>query len=136
MDKKWMPITAGILDIIYGGGEALMGLFAVTVAPGLAGGGMMRTEEVILWAFLIPIIIFGIADGMNVTSIQTLLAGLTPMEYRAAFMSVNATVLRLGLTLGPLLMRAIFGVWGIAGVFYAGASLSIVTFMLMVIMLK
>jgi MFS family permease len=89
-----------------------------------------------LWAFLIPIIIFGIADGMNVTSIHTLLAGLTPMEYRAAFMSVNATVLRLGLTLGPLLMGAIFGVWGIASVFYAGASLSIVMFMLMVIMLK
>jgi predicted MFS family arabinose efflux permease len=73
---------------------------------------------------------------MNVTSIQTLLAGLTPNEYRAAFMSVNATVLRLGQTLGPLLMGAIFGVWGIASVFYAGASLSIVTFMLMVIMLK
>ena len=33
-----------------------------------------------LWAFLIPIIIFGIAHGVNIPNLQTLLAGLAPDE--------------------------------------------------------
>jgi ACDE family multidrug resistance protein len=88
-----------------------------------------------LWALLIPIIIFGIAHGVNVPSRQTLLVGLAPMEYRAAFMSVNGMVLRLGQTLGPLLMGAVFGIWGIDSVFYAGASFAIVVFIVVVIMI-
>ena len=89
-----------------------------------------------LWVLLIPIIIFGIAQGIIWPSIQTLLAGLAPMKYRAAFMSVNATFSLLGMTLGPLLMGAIFGIWGIGAVFYAGAGFSIAIFVLAVIMLK
>ena len=89
-----------------------------------------------LWAFLIPIIIFGIAHGVNIPNIQTLLAGLAPMEYRAAFMSVNGMVLRLGQTLGPLLMGAIFGMWGIGSVFYAGAGFAIVMFIVVAIMIR
>jgi len=88
-----------------------------------------------LWALLIPIIIFGIAHGVNVPSRQTLLVGLAPMEYRAAFMSVNGMVLRLGQTLGPLLMGAVFGIWGIGSVFYAGAGFAIVVFIVVVIMI-
>lgn len=89
-----------------------------------------------LWALLIPIIVFGIAHGVNIPNIQTLLAGLAPMEYRAAFMSVNGMVLRLGQTLGPLLMGAVFGLWGMGGVFYAGAGFSILMFMLVGVMIK
>ncbi len=89
-----------------------------------------------LWVFLIPIIIFGIAHGVNIPNIQTLLAGLAPMEYRAAFMSVNGMVLRLGQTLGPLLMGAVFGLWGMSGVFYAGAGFSMLMLMLVVVMTK
>jgi ACDE family multidrug resistance protein len=86
-----------------------------------------------LWVLLIPIIIFGVGHGLNIPSIQTLLAGLAPMEHRAAFMSVNGMVLRLGQTLGPLLMGAVFGLWGIGGVFYAGAVFAIAIFALLVI---
>jgi len=89
-----------------------------------------------LWAFLIPIIVFGMAHGVNIPNIQTLLAGLAPMEYRAAFMSVNGMVLRLGQTLGPLLMGAVFGVWGISSVFYAGASFAIAMCIVVVIMIR
>jgi MFS family permease len=89
-----------------------------------------------LWAFLIPIIIFGIAHGVNIPNIQTLLAGLAPMEYRAAFMSVNGMVLRLGQTLGPLLMGAMFGIWGISSVFYAGAGFAIVMCIVVVVMIR
>ena len=73
--------------------------------------------------FLIPIVIYGIAHGLNFPCFQTLLAGLAPMEYRGAFMSLNGMVLRLGQTLGPPLMGVIFSLWGAEGTFYSGAVL-------------
>jgi MFS family permease len=79
-----------------------------------------------LWLLLLPIALFGAAMGINVPCLQTMLAGLAPLEYRGAFMSVNGMVLRLGQTLGPLLMGAVFaGYGGINGVFYAGAACSL-----------
>jgi ACDE family multidrug resistance protein len=85
----------------------------------------------IIWLLLIPSVIFGIAHGMNIPSIQTLLAELAPMEYRAAFMSVNGMVLRLGQTLGPVLMGVIFAVWGTEGAFFAGAGFSFAALLIM-----
>ena len=40
-----------------------------------------------IWLMLIPLIFFGAAQGLNIPSLQTLLANLTPAENRAAFMS-------------------------------------------------
>ena len=76
-----------------------------------------------LQAFLIPIVIYGIAHGLNIPCFQTLMAGLAPMEYRGAFMSLNGMVLRLGQTLGPPLMGTVFSLWGAEGTFYSGAGL-------------
>jgi predicted MFS family arabinose efflux permease len=89
-----------------------------------------------IWALLLPTTIFGIAHGVNIPSIQTILAELTPMEHRAAVMSVNGMALRLGQTLGPLLMGIIFVLWGMASVFYAGAGFSIAAFILVVAMIE
>lgn len=80
-----------------------------------------------LWVLLIPTMLFGIALGIGMPSIQTLLANLAPKEYRAAVISLNGTVLGLGQTLGPLLMGVAFGIWGFSGVFYAGAVFAIAT---------
>lgn len=88
-----------------------------------------------LWALLIPTVLFGIAHGLNLPSIQTLLATLAPMKHRAAFMSVNGMVLRFGQTIGPILMGLVFGIWGMPGVFYAGAFLAILMFLLAVILI-
>jgi len=89
-----------------------------------------------IWWFLVPTVIFGIAHGMNLPSIQTLLAKLAPIEYRAAFMSLNGMVLRLGQTLGPLVMGAIFLVGGFEGTFFASAGLSVAMFVLALVVLK
>jgi len=78
-----------------------------------------------LWMLVIPTIVFGIAHGMTIPSIQTLLAGIAPIEYRAAFMSINGMVLRIGQTIGPLLMGMIFVAGGIGSVFYAGAAFAV-----------
>lgn len=81
-----------------------------------------------LWMFPIAISIYGIGQGINMPSLQTLLAGLAPLEYRAAFMSMNGMVLRLGQTLGPLITGAVFIAGGITAPFFSGAVLSLLMF--------
>ncbi|MFW6370128.1 MAG: MFS transporter [Bacteroidota bacterium] len=70
-----------------------------------------------IFVLLVPSAILGIANGINMPVVQTLLAGLAPMEYRGAFMSVNGMVLRLGQTLGPLYTGIFYGLWGLKGAF-------------------
>ena len=89
-----------------------------------------------LTAFLLPAVIFGIAHGLNIPCFQTLLARLAPMEYRGAFMSLNGMVMRLGQTLGPLLMGIVFSLWGIGATFYSGAGLAGLMFLFGVIMIR
>lgn len=78
-----------------------------------------------LWWQIVPVILFGLGQGVNMPSIQSLLAGLAPMENRAAFMSLNGMVLRVGQTLGPLLMAVLFAWRGVEAVFYGGALLAL-----------
>ena len=89
-----------------------------------------------IWLFLVPTVIFGIAHGLNLPSIQTLLAKLAPIEYRAAFMSLNGMVLRLGQTLGPLVMGAVFLIGGFEGTFFVSAGLSVAMLVLALAVLK
>lgn len=79
------------------------------------------------WFLLIPVSLFGVAQGMNIPAITNLLAGLVPMEQRGAFMSINGMVLRLGQTLGPMIAGAFFAVIGLDGVFYASAVLAVLS---------
>jgi len=89
-----------------------------------------------LWLFLIPTIIFGVAMGISLPSLMALLADLAPMRQRGAVMSLNGMVLRLGQTLGPLIMGAVIVVWGTSGVFYVGAGFAIVMLAVVVLMIK
>ncbi|NEP70700.1 MULTISPECIES: MFS transporter [Okeania] len=80
-----------------------------------------------MWLLLIPSILFGAAHGMCYPATQALLGKLAPPDYRAGFMAVNATVLSTGQALGPLLAGVAFGIWGMAGVFYAAAGFSVLS---------
>jgi ACDE family multidrug resistance protein len=77
-----------------------------------------------IWLFFIPTLLFGLAHGMNLPSIQTLLARLAPLEYRAAFMSLNGMVLRLGQTLGPLIMGLVYVLGGFESIFFLSAGVA------------
>lgn len=79
-----------------------------------------------LWLMLIPVVIFGIAHGASIPSIQTAVAALAPLEHRAAFMSINATVLRLGQTIGPPLIGLVYINFGINATFFAAAGLALI----------
>jgi MFS family permease len=98
--------------------------FAVILIPFMPG----------IWFMFIPMAIFGIGHGVNIPCIQTLLAGLAPVEYRATFMSINGMVLRLGQTLGPLIMGLALTLWGIRGPFFAGAVFGLFMFFFGLIM--
>ncbi len=80
-----------------------------------------------LWLTLITSLIFGIASGVILPSLQTYIAGVAPLEYRAAVMSINSTMLRLGQTLGPLIFGLVYIYANFDGVFFYGAGLALLT---------
>lgn len=88
------------------------------------------------WLLVIPIVIYGVAQGINIPSIITLLSGMAPMEYRAAFMSTNGMVLRIGQTLGPMVMGFMVILGGISYAFFAGTALAVVMFVVLAIILR
>ncbi len=77
---------------------------------------------------LIPTLIYGCAQGMNIPATQALLSDLAPEENRAVFMSLNGMVLRLGQTIGPLVMGWVYAAFGPEAPFYAGAILGLSLF--------
>lgn len=77
---------------------------------------------------VVPIVIFGTANGMNIPSFLVILTDFAPIEHRGAFMSINGMVLRMGQTLGPVLAGIVVTTVGIEAAFYAGAALALVVF--------
>ena len=87
------------------------------------------------WLVALPVALFGVAQGMNYPVVMSLLAGLAPTEHRAIFMSANGMVLRVGQTLGPLIMAAVFAWGGMNWVFYAAMAICISMFFFLPTML-
>jgi MFS family permease len=76
----------------------------------------------------IPAILFGAAIGINNPNIQTLIAKTVRPEQRAAILSINGMVLRLGQTVGPLLMGLFFAVAGPDGAYILMAGMALLIF--------
>ena len=87
------------------------------------------------WLLAMPILIYGFAQGINIPSVLNLLTHQAPAEYRAAFLSVNWTVLRSGQTLGPVLLGMTYVLFGLTITFLitAGISLLLLTIALLFI---
>jgi MFS family permease len=111
--------------------EALLRVSFVLYSLGLATMPAVSN----LWLLLLPTIAFGLGHGLNIPSIQSLLAGSASTNERGAIMSLNGTVLRVGQTLGPLLGGWVSGIWGIGGAFYVGASIAASFFALLTVAL-
>lgn len=77
-----------------------------------------------LWMLILPILVFGFAQGINIPGIMNLLTNQTPSDYRAAFLSVNWMVLRSGQALGPFLLGLIYATAGLNGTFYFTAGVA------------
>jgi ACDE family multidrug resistance protein len=78
-----------------------------------------------LWLLFIPSLVYGIAAALAMPSITSLIAAFAPMSQRAAIMSLNGMILRLGQTLGPVIMAAVYGLWGLNGVYFVGSFLAL-----------
>ena len=92
-------------------------LFAVSLAPNL-------------WWLLIPAVLFGVAQGINIPNVFSLLNAHAPTENRGAFMAINGMSLRAGQTIGPLLMAAAAATLGLTGAYLAAAALAVAAFAL------
>ncbi len=152
-----------LLERSFGASPAVIGLVvaATSVSTAVASfwlGALSRrfgTRWLVVFAFLlyavslagmplapsiawlsIPIVIFGAANGLNIPSFLTILTNFAPLEHRAAFMSLNGMVLRLGQTLGPVLAGVVVVIVGIEGSFYAGAALALIVFGVLAVWLR
>ncbi|MDY0179210.1 MAG: MFS transporter, partial [Synergistaceae bacterium] len=73
---------------------------------------------------IVPAMLFGIGQGINIPNLLTTLTNNTPEENRAMVMSLNSMSLRLGQTLGPPLFGMVFASRGIEAVFTTGAVMA------------
>ncbi|NDV18443.1 MFS transporter [Pseudodesulfovibrio sp. JC047] len=83
-----------------------------------------------IWYVVIPVILFGLAQGLNIPTIMTMLTTIAPMEQRGAFMAANGLLLRLAQTIAPLLMGILYSLFGMDAVFYGGLACSVSIFVL------
>ena len=77
---------------------------------------------------IVSIAIFGLGHGLLIPSIQNLLVGFASIKERAAFMSVNSMVLRIGQTIGPLFIGLFYVLGDLQGSFLAGAVVALLMF--------
>jgi MFS transporter, ACDE family, multidrug resistance protein len=89
-----------------------------------------------LYLFLLPILIFGSAQALNIPSLQTSLANLAPDNQRGVFMSLNGTVLRIGQTLGPLIIGIGYSIGEMDGVYYLSALVALLGLMVLFTMIN
>ena len=75
-----------------------------------------------LWITVLPVLCFGLAQGLNIPTIMTMLTTIAPMEQRGAFMAANGLLLRLAQTVAPILMGFLYAAWGLTGVYMGGAA--------------
>ncbi len=78
-----------------------------------------------LFLFLVPILLFGSAQALNIPSLQTSLANLAPDSQRGVFMSINGMVIRIGQTIGPPIVGIGFTLGDIEGVYYLSAFVAL-----------
>lgn len=84
-----------------------------------------------MWLLVIPSLIVGFANGINIPSAVTLLIGISHMKHRAVFMSLNGMMFRIGQTIGPLMFGVILGLLTINWVFLVGSIIAILMLVLL-----
>jgi predicted MFS family arabinose efflux permease len=86
----------------------------------------------LVWMAAITILL-GIAEGLYWPSNFALLSRLAPLENRAGFLAFNDMVMKIGQTLGPLIMGAVGLAGGPTAAFLTAATLSMGTFFVLMI---
>ena len=77
------------------------------------------------WTMIAPVAVFGIAQGILIPNIQNYLGRFSSIENRGIVMSVYGSCIRIGQTLGPLIMGLLLPMFGINGIFFICAALAL-----------
>jgi MFS transporter, ACDE family, multidrug resistance protein len=85
-----------------------------------------------VWLLVVPAVLFGVAQGINLPNVFSLLNAHAPSENRGAFMATNGMSLRAGQTIGPLIMAATAGTLGLTGAYLAATALAVVALLLVI----
>ncbi len=88
------------------------------------------------WQVALAVVIFGLGHGLMVPSVQNILVGFTTIKERAAFMSFNSMVLRIGQTLGPLVVGIFYAIAGLQGAFLTGIAVAVVMFLTILFLIR
>ncbi len=100
-------------------------------------GSMLIMLFVSNWVqVIVSVFVFGLGHGPMVPSIHNLLVGFASIKERAAFMSVNSMVLRIGQTIGPVLISLFYSVGSLNGCFGAGFLVALMMFAVISVMMK
>jgi len=114
------------------GERTLLKVAFVLYAAGLIGVAFVPR----VWLLLVPAILFGVAQGINLPNVFSLLNAHAPSDNRGAFMAVNGMTLRAGQTIGPLLMAATAGTLGLTGAYLAATALALLALVLVLTLLR
>lgn len=106
--------------------KSLLKVAFVVYAAALALVAVVPTLPLLL----VPAVLFGVAQGINLPNVFSLLNAHAPSENRGAFMATNGMSLRAGQTIGPLLMASTAGALGLTGAYLAAALLALLAFCL------
>src|SRR5918997_6937708 len=82
-----------------------------------------------VWLLFAPTVLFGVAQTINLPSAFSLLNEAAPAENRGAFISLNSTILRLGQTVGPVLMLAATLPFGLGAAYLLATTLAAAMFL-------
>ncbi len=89
-----------------------------------------------LYLLLVPAVLFGVAQGINLPNVFSLLNSHAPSENRGAFMATNGMVLRAGQTIGPLLTATAASFLGLSGAYLAAAGLAALAFLAVFLLVR
>ena len=85
---------------------------------------------------VLPAALFGVAQGINLPNVFSLLNAHAPTENRGAFMATNGMSLRTGQTIGPLFMASAAGTFGLTGAYLTAAGLALCAFVLVFVLVR
>jgi MFS family permease len=88
------------------------------------------------WVIGLGVIFFGIGHGLAIPNVQTMIVGFASINERAIFMAVNSMVLRIGQTLGPIIISLFYILDGIDATFFAGAGVALIMILVVYLMVR
>lgn len=104
-------------------------LILVAISLYVLSMGMTPLLPGVAW-LVIPALLFGTGNGLNIPTVLSWIANEVERDVRAGVMSLNAMMLRLGQTLGPVLATAGYAVAGLEGAFGVGVLASLALMLL------